>query len=105
MDDEVARCKVQGSTSRQNTWEGGIEGVSNYVAIGKPLDKVVFMQSSAIENFAGHRMHVPCRPEVSRYANHRFGCTRITLSRRIAEERSEVQLEIWGRGLGTVVFW
>ena len=34
---------------RQNTWDGGIEGVLYDVAIGKPLDKVVFMQSSAIE--------------------------------------------------------
>ena len=48
-------------------------------------------------------MHVPCRSEVSGHANHRFGCARITLSRRIAEERSEVQLKIWGRELEIIV--
>ncbi len=47
---------------------------------------------SRLEN----RMHVPCRSEVFPYAKDRIGCTRITLSRRIAEERSEVQLKYGG---------
>ena len=41
-------------------------------------------------------MHVPCSSGVFPYAKDEFGCTRITLSRRITEERSEVQLKYGG---------
>lgn len=49
-----------------------------------------------MKELAENGMHVPCRSEVFPYAKVRFGCTRITLSRRIAEERSEVQLKYGG---------
>lgn len=54
------------------------------------------MQTSVMKELAGHRMHVPCMSEFFPYAKDEFGWTRITLSRRIAEERSEVQLKYGG---------